>query len=201
MPQEKCPSQRNRWRLRRGRSRDKKKSPESSSGSQLTLSRLGRQKPIPLGKSKYRPEKKAMRLPFCPECVLCKKKITESSSILEAPGTQEPAHFECVLKQMKEHEPLSDQQRLVYLGAGNFAVIEPLEPNKKSSAFKVVRYVRDGQNQTNAPHWRSNLAITPRYIIHVEKTTLRMKKELEAVDRMSIKPLDSLEFSLLEQDN
>ena len=102
---------------------------------------------------------------------------------------------------MKEHETLGDGQRLVYLGAGNFAVIEPLEPNKKSSAFKVVRYVRDGQNQADAPDWRSNLAITPRYIIHVEKTTLHMKEELEATDRMSIKPLDSLEFSLLEQDN
>lgn len=102
---------------------------------------------------------------------------------------------------MKEHENLGQGQRLVYLGAGNFAVIEPAEPNKKSSAFKVVRYVHDGQGQANVPDWRSNLAITPRYIIHVEKTTLHMKEELEAADRMSIKPLDSLEFSLLEQDN
>lgn len=193
-----------RWHSRRTRSRDKKKaSLNTSETPTLTIVRPGRQRAVPLSKSRYRAEKASPRTPFQPECVICHKKILESSSILEVSDSQDPAHFECVLNNLKQREELQQYQRLVYLGSSRFAVIEPLDPSKKNSPFKVVRHVYSSSrtNIQNPPEWRGNLAITPRYVIHVEKTTLQMKAELEMMERMSIKPLDSLEFSLLEQDN
>lgn len=201
----KPPTQGSRWRSRRSRSRDRKRTgSEQLDGSfVLTIVRPGRQRPVSVGRTRYRVEKSAPRVVFQPECVICHKKILEPSSIMEVPDSHDPAHFECVLSKLKEKEELSQHQRLVYLGSSNFAVIEPVEPEKKNSPFRVVRYVYSSSrgNMQNPPGWRGSLAITPRYVIHVEKTTLQMRAELEAAERMSIKPLDSLEFVLLEQDN
>ena len=37
--------------------------------------------------------------------------------------TNTPAHFDCIVKEIKETEPLSNNERLCYLGRGSFGIL------------------------------------------------------------------------------
>ncbi|MGL4524008.1 MAG: hypothetical protein ACRCVN_00600 [Spirochaetia bacterium] len=189
-------SGRNRWSSRRSKNNDRKR----REGPSLTITRPGRQKPLVLGRSAYRPEKKSPRIAYQPVCPICEKKILSSSSIVENPGTGDPSHFECVLQSLKNNHPLEKDQRLAYLGSGVFAVIEQEHPGRKNSPFKIIEYVHNGQKPSETP-WKADISITPRYVIHVEKTTLQMKEEMAELEKMSIKPTENSDFLMLEQDN
>jgi hypothetical protein len=59
-----------------------------------------------------------------PECPVCAKPIRELSAALCYRGTDAPAHFDCVLKELRETHEILPQEKLCYLGGGNFAILQ-----------------------------------------------------------------------------
>jgi hypothetical protein len=58
-----------------------------------------------------------------PPCPMCQKPIRELASALSYGGTGVPAHFDCVLKELREAHEVLPQEKLCYLGGGTFAII------------------------------------------------------------------------------
>ena len=59
-----------------------------------------------------------------PECPLCHKAIRELAMALSCRLTGTPAHFDCILKELKDSHELAPQEKLCYLGSGNFGILQ-----------------------------------------------------------------------------
>lgn len=89
-------------------------------------------------------------------CPLCGKPVYDLATALSAnKETGEPAHFDCVLERVAAAEGISSHERLVYLGAGNFGVIE--FKDKSENAFVVKRRIAwEGEGEKR--DWRKSLS-------------------------------------------
>jgi hypothetical protein len=59
-------------------------------------------------------------LPLCP---LCKKQIKELISAINYQGTGDPAHFDCILREIEKSEELASHEKVCYLGNGSFGIV------------------------------------------------------------------------------
>ena len=59
-----------------------------------------------------------------PDCPVCGKQVRELSSALTHRISQQPAHFDCVVRELREANPVAPQEKLCYLGAGSFGILE-----------------------------------------------------------------------------
>jgi hypothetical protein len=89
-----------------------------------------------------------------PTCPICEKPVADILSALTERQSGEPAHFECVQSRIAEGEALGPQERVVYLGAGAFAVAEtdPKNPQRIMIKRKVQYEERDKRAE-----WRKSL--------------------------------------------
>lgn len=63
--------------------------------------------------------------------------MRELSSALTHRASGEPAHFDCIVKELREANPLGPQERLCYLGGGTFGVLTwKVEGNPASFVIK-----------------------------------------------------------------
>jgi hypothetical protein len=61
--------------------------------------------------------------PLAP-CPVCQKPVRELSSAIAHRETGSPAHFDCILKVLRdEHQP-ADNENICYLGNGSFGVVQ-----------------------------------------------------------------------------
>ncbi|HUW41057.1 MAG TPA: hypothetical protein VMV90_08585 [Rectinemataceae bacterium] len=89
-------------------------------------------------------------------CPLCGKPVYDLATALCANKDGcEPAHFDCVLERVQAAESISPQERLVYLGSGNFGVIE--FKDKSESAFVVKRKI-PWETEGEKKDWRKSLS-------------------------------------------
>jgi hypothetical protein len=99
-----------------------------------------------------RPDEKR-ELKICP---ICGKPVYDLATALSGnKETGEPAHFDCVLERVAAAENISSQERLVYLGAGNFGVIE--FKDKGENAFVVKRKI-PWEAEGEKKDWRKSLS-------------------------------------------
>lgn len=88
-------------------------------------------------------------------CAICGKPIFDLASALGNRETGEPIHFDCALEKICAEEKLAENEKIVYLGAGFFAVV--VYRNGKEGAFTVSRKIRwEGENDKQA--WRKDLS-------------------------------------------
>ncbi|HUX37817.1 MAG TPA: hypothetical protein VMV44_07930 [Rectinemataceae bacterium] len=74
-------------------------------------------------------------------CPICSKPVFDLSSAIGADReTGLPAHFDCVYDRVKAAENLGPNEKIVYLGAGAFAVVE--FKDAKEGAFIVKRRIQ-----------------------------------------------------------
>jgi hypothetical protein len=88
-------------------------------------------------------------------CAICGKPIFDLASALGNRGTGEPVHFDCVLEALSSEEKLAENEKLIYLGAGFFAVV--VYKNGKDGAFTVSRKIR-WEDENNKSSWRKDLS-------------------------------------------
>ncbi|MCL2480734.1 MAG: hypothetical protein FWF38_03375 [Spirochaetaceae bacterium] len=89
------------------------------------------------------------------KCEICMQDIQDISSAIALPETGNPAHFDCVLKRIKENENLREKEQLVYLGSGTFGIIENISTNQNPN-FKIIRKI-DFEDHENIPEWRKQM--------------------------------------------
>ena len=88
-------------------------------------------------------------------CPYCGEPIRDITGAIAHRETGEPAHFECVLKLLEESEPHEENETIIYIGRGNFAVAI-FEGNSVKRKFKIVRVI-EWEGKNSAPEWRAGV--------------------------------------------
>ena len=88
-------------------------------------------------------------------CSVCGKNIRDLSSAITEKKSGEPAHFDCVIKDIAKDEPLQENEKIVYLGNGKFGVIH--YDNNQNKNFKILREIEYEESREEKPDWRSQL--------------------------------------------
>ncbi|MCL2793230.1 MAG: hypothetical protein FWD87_09075 [Spirochaetaceae bacterium] len=91
------------------------------------------------------------------KCAICSQDIQDLSSAIALPDDMgNPAHFDCVLKKIKENETLGEKQQLVYLGSGSFGIVENVSSSNQSPNYKIIKKI-DFEERENIPEWRKQM--------------------------------------------
>lgn len=89
-------------------------------------------------------------------CSKCGKRIEDISSALADKNTGAPVHFDCVLEELQQREPLQENQRVTYIGQGRFAVVH--FPNAHDTKnFSIVRII-EWEERDKKFDWRQEIA-------------------------------------------
>jgi hypothetical protein len=94
----------------------------------------------------------------CPICGEPIKDITSALSLKGEDGTAlaVPAHFDCVLDQIKEKETLGPDETIIYLGKGEFGVV--IDKEYLKGKLQIIRKI--GYEQLdNRDDWRQNMRL------------------------------------------
>jgi len=67
--------------------------------------------------------------------------VRELPSALTHRATGRPAHFECILKELRESNELLPQEKLCYLGGGSFGILE-MRPPGGPSRFVIRKRIQ-----------------------------------------------------------
>lgn len=73
-------------------------------------------------------------------CASCGKPITNVSSALVSRDQKGFMHFECVVELIKQEERIVPPQKLVYIGQGDFAIVETSSKKKDFTIIKRIPY-------------------------------------------------------------
>lgn len=76
-----------------------------------------------------------------PDCPICSAAVRELPSALTHRATGRPAHFECILKELRESNELLPQEKLCYLGGGCFGILE-MRPPGGPSRFVIRKRIQ-----------------------------------------------------------
>jgi hypothetical protein len=87
-----------------------------------------------------------------PDCSICDKPIRDVSAAVTYQETEKPAHFDCILKKLADSETLEAQEKIVYLGSGDFGVVKIIN-NKKFEIIRKIKY----ENSEERIDWRKDM--------------------------------------------
>ena len=59
-----------------------------------------------------------------PDCPVCGKQVRELASALTHRVSRKPAHFDCVVRELRESNEIAPQEKICYLGGGSFGILE-----------------------------------------------------------------------------
>ena len=88
-------------------------------------------------------------------CPCCGEAIKDITGAIAFKETGEPAHFDCVLKLLEESEPRAENEKIIYIGHGNFAAVV-FENPRDTRKFKIVRTIEWEDNKSR-PEWRASI--------------------------------------------
>ena len=88
-------------------------------------------------------------------CPYCGEAIKDITGAIASKGTGAPAHFDCVLNLLEQSEPCAENEKIIYIGHGNFAVVlfeNPHNPKK----FKISRLI-EWEDKKAKLEWRMSI--------------------------------------------
>jgi hypothetical protein len=89
------------------------------------------------------------------KCPICDKPIRELISAISYKENNVPAHFDCVLREIRKNEELAANEKICYLGKGSFGIIAFRNP---SSPIKfLIRKRIQYEEITEIPDWRKEI--------------------------------------------
>ena len=107
-----------------------------------------------------RPKWVPIKLPTGPlpsaVCPICAEPIKDIIAAVSDKSTGSPAHFDCVIKRIKEQERLDRGDEIVYLGGGRFGIIQYLNHHDYRN-FRVKK-VLEWEDAENRAEWRKDIA-------------------------------------------
>ncbi len=87
-----------------------------------------------------------------PLCPVCQRPVRELSSAIAHRETGGPAHFDCILKVLREEHRPAENEKICYLGNGSFGVVQFRGP-MRFFVRKRVQY-----EKTDPPaEWRKTI--------------------------------------------
>ncbi len=91
-----------------------------------------------------------------PQCPFCGKPIRDIYSAIAGRETGEPSHFDCILKDIRDQEPLQADEKVCYLGKGSFGIIQN-RSGGGSPRFTIRKRIQYEANDREYP-WRKQLS-------------------------------------------
>jgi len=88
-------------------------------------------------------------------CCLCEKSIRELHSAIAHGENHEPVHFDCILNSIAQSEPMEPNERVCYLGNGNFGIIT-IRNSSSTIRFLIKKRFK---YETEIPAWRKEMAV------------------------------------------
>jgi len=88
-----------------------------------------------------------------PECPICNKSVKFMLTAMSVGEENKPAHFDCVLKLVTESEQLGPKEKIIYIGKGNFAII-----NGKSGKDLIIRKTIEFEGRESVAEWRKKIS-------------------------------------------
>lgn len=88
-------------------------------------------------------------------CPYCGEPIKDITMAIASKATGEPAHFDCVLKILEESEPHAENEKIVYIGQGNFAAVAFESPHNLKK-FKISRVI-EWEDKKEKLEWRMSI--------------------------------------------
>lgn len=92
-----------------------------------------------------------------PDCPVCGKPVRELSSALTHRVSRQPAHFDCIVKELRESNEISPDEKLCYLGGGCFGILE-FRPPGGPSRFVIKRRIQYEEKET-PQDWKKPLQV------------------------------------------
>jgi len=93
-----------------------------------------------------------------PECPVCHKPVRELPSALTHRLTGQPAHFECIMKEIRDAHALAPQEKLCYLGGGCFGVLQ-FRQAAGTSRFTIQKRIQY-EEKDGPQDWKKTLLVT-----------------------------------------
>ena len=88
---------------------------------------------------------------LAPLCPLCSESVDDLLLALVHPDTEAPAHFECVLRAIREDEQLEPGEQICYVGGGVFAIVRAGRGRDSARIRKRIPY----ESESMPPEWRT----------------------------------------------
>ena len=88
-------------------------------------------------------------------CPKCNMPITDVSSAMADKSTGKPVHFDCVLNQLKENEPVGENEKIAYIGQGRFAVI--FFENPRDQRHFTIKKIIEWEDREQKSAWRDEI--------------------------------------------
>ena len=101
-----------------------------------------------------RENNKISDLPICP---ICGKAIRDIYSAVSYSVTQTPAHFKCIIEELKKTNELKDNEKICYLGSGSFGIVQFRRPDSQMRLFIRKRIQYEDKNTDLS--WRTKLPL------------------------------------------
>lgn len=90
-----------------------------------------------------------------PDCPLCGKPIRNIHIAIEEKKSKQPAHFECIMRDISNEIKLGPQERLHYLGSGCFGIVK-LKEGKGLSSYSIIKRFQY-EDSDNKADWRKKI--------------------------------------------
>jgi hypothetical protein len=89
-------------------------------------------------------------------CARCGKPIKDLSAALADKTDGNPVHFDCVLHFLQQNETLREDEAILYIGQGRFAVIK-YASMVTMKEFTIVRII-EWEDKNQRAEWRNTIA-------------------------------------------
>lgn len=127
---------------------------------------------------------KVAKTDFKPVCPICTKVIEDSNLAIANSSTGEASHFDCIVTLLAKKEEIGQNEKVIYVGSGDFAVISftgNYSYPKNVTILRKINYEEFVKDKLSV--WRKDLAIVPSFIINVEENTVEMKERLKQEEK------------------
>lgn len=93
-----------------------------------------------------------------PDCPICNQPVRDLPSALTHRGTGRPAHFDCIMREIRDSNELTPQERVCYLGGGTFGILEFRQPGGPGKF--VIRKRIQYEEKEASQEWKKPLLIS-----------------------------------------
>lgn len=91
-----------------------------------------------------------------PVCPVCGEVIRDMSTAVKDPKSDSPLHFDCAISLIQKDNPLSQGEKIAYIGQGRFGVI--YYANVHDSKHFQIRKIIDWEEKDKKPEWRDTMS-------------------------------------------
>lgn len=88
------------------------------------------------------------------ECPISHEPIDDIYAAIDDPETGRPARFEAVLERIAKREDIAENEHVIYIGSGNFAIAE----DDPKGGFPIIKRRVEFEDTHRKTEWRKELS-------------------------------------------